>query len=89
MWWAIPAAGGIGLLLGLWFRVPALVAASGLIAAACLSLATFTDLGPMPTLVFTFASLGVLQVGYLVGAMLALSKIFRSLVFQCLVTGNR
>ena len=71
MWWAIPAAVGIGLLLGLWFRVPALVAASGLTAAACLSLAPFMDLGSMPTLGITFAALGVLQVGYLAGTMLS------------------
>ena len=51
--------------------MPALVAASALTAAACLSLATFTDLGPMPMLGITFAALGVLQVGYLAGTMLS------------------
>ena len=70
MLWALAGAGGMGLLLGLRFRVPALIAATWLTAAACLSLAPFMDLGLMPTLVFTFASLGVLQVGYLAGLML-------------------
>ena len=51
--------------------MPAVVAASGLTAAAWLLLATFTDLGLMLTLGITFAALGVLQVGYLAGIMLS------------------
>ena len=70
MLWALAGAGGMGLLLGLKFRVPALIAATWLTAAGCLSLAFFLDLGLLPALVFTFASLGVLQVGYLAGLML-------------------
>jgi hypothetical protein len=71
MWWAFAAIGGIGLVLGIWFRVPALVAASGLTAAACLSLTPLTDLGPMAAVVITFATLAVLQLGYLVGLILS------------------
>ena len=51
--------------------MPALIAASWLTAAGCLSLALL-----MPTLVFTFASLGVLQVGYLAGLCLVERKTF-------------
>ena len=70
MLWAFAAAGGTGLLLGLWFRVPALIAASGLTAVACFSLAPFADLGLMLSFVFTIALLGVLQAGYLAGLLL-------------------
>ncbi len=70
MLWTFAAAGGMGLVLGLWSRVPALIAASCLTAATCLSLAPFMDMGLLSALVFTFASLGVLQVGYLAGLIL-------------------
>lgn len=71
MWWTFAAAGGTGLVLGIWFRVPALIAASGLTATACLSLTPLTDLGPIPAVVITFATLVVLQLGYLVGLTLS------------------
>ena len=71
MLWALAAAGGTGLLLGLWFRVAAIVAASGITAATSLLFGVFTDQGLMPTLVITFAFLFILQVGYLAGVMLS------------------
>ena len=52
MLWAFTAAGGMGLLLGLWFRVPALIAISGLVAATYLPVA-LTELGPASALVRT------------------------------------
>jgi hypothetical protein len=42
--WACVARGAVGLLLGLWFRVPALIAASGITAALCLSIPHLTEL---------------------------------------------
>jgi hypothetical protein len=69
MLWTFTVAGGTGLLLGLWFRVPAMIAVSGL-AAACLSV-TWTDLDPMSALLMTAALLGGIQFGYLAGLMLA------------------
>ena len=69
MLWALAGAGGM-VVLGLKVWVPALIAATWLTAAGCLSISLFLDLGLMPALVFTFASLGVLQVGYLAGLML-------------------
>jgi hypothetical protein len=67
--WTFAAAGGIGLLLGFWFRVPAMIAVSGL-AAACMP-ATLTNPDPTSTLLTTVALLCVLQAGYLAGLMLA------------------
>jgi hypothetical protein len=69
MLWTFMLAGGAGLLLGLWFRVPAMIAVSGL-AAACLSV-TLTSLDPMHALLVTVALLGGIQFGYLAGLMLA------------------
>jgi hypothetical protein len=68
---ALAAAGSMGLLLGFWLRVPALIAASGVTAVVCLSVAPFTELGPASAVGMTFALVGVLQVGYLGGLILS------------------
>jgi hypothetical protein len=60
-------AGAMGLLLGLLFRVPALLAASLMTATVCLSVAAFTELTLMTVIVITIALLGVLQVAYFMG----------------------
>ena len=74
MWWAFAAAGATGVLLGLWFRVAALAAASGVTAAAGLPAAMLAGMGLMPSLIITFATLGLLQAGYLAGVMLACAQ---------------
>ena len=63
---ALAAAGSMGLLLGFWLRVPALIAASGVTAVVCLSVAPFTELGPASAVATTFV-----QVGYLAGLVLS------------------
>jgi hypothetical protein len=68
---ALGAAGAMGLLLGLRYRVPALLVASGVTTAVCLLVAPFTGLKPLSVMVITFALLGVLQLGYLTGLMLS------------------
>jgi hypothetical protein len=68
---ALAAAGSMGLLLGFWLRVPALIAASGVTAVVCLSVAHFKELGLASAVGMTFALVGVLQVGYLAGLMLS------------------
>jgi hypothetical protein len=65
---AFAAGGLIGLLLGFWFRVPALVAASVVAAAVILFTAPFQGFGAMA---ITFAFLGVLQAGYFAGLVLS------------------
>jgi hypothetical protein len=57
------AAGALGLLLGLRYRIPAPLVASGVTAPICLLAAPFTGLTPLPTAVVTFKLLGVLQFG--------------------------
>ena len=64
MVWACVAGGAVRLLLGLWFRVPALIAASGITAALCLSIPHLTELS---TAGMILALLSVLQVGYPAG----------------------
>jgi hypothetical protein len=71
MLWAFAAGGALGLLLGLRFRLPALLAASGAMAGGCLLVAYFTEPGPGAAVVMTFIMLGVLQLGYLVGLMVS------------------
>ena len=71
MLWAFVAAGASGVLLGLWVWVAALAAISVMIAAACLLAAVHTGVGLMTSLIITYAILGLLQAGYLVGVMLA------------------
>jgi hypothetical protein len=61
------AAGSIGLLLGLWFRVPALIAASVASVVLCLLIAPFVELSPVSTAGMILALLSALQGGYLVG----------------------
>jgi hypothetical protein len=61
------AAGSMGILLGMWFRVPALIAASVTTAALCLLIAPFTELSVDAAAGTTLALLTALQGGYLVG----------------------
>jgi hypothetical protein len=68
---AFAAGGLIGLLLGFWFRVPALVAASVVAAAVILFTAPFQGFGAILTVAKTFAFLGVLQAGYFAGLVLS------------------
>jgi hypothetical protein len=63
--------GAIGLLLGFWFRVPALVAASGLTVIVYPLAGPFVEPGLASAALMTFALVGVLQVGYLTGLMLS------------------
>ena len=65
------AAGATGLLVGLWFRVPALIAASVTSVALCLLAAPFAELGLAATTGTILAVLSALQGGYLAGLMLS------------------
>jgi hypothetical protein len=71
MLFAFGAAGAIGLLLGLRYRGPALVTASGVTTAIGLLVTPFTGLKPLSAVVIISAVLGVLQAGYLMGLMLS------------------
>lgn len=71
MLWLFAFGGLAGLLLGCWFRVPALIAASGLAAVVSMTAATHMGLGFLFAVGLTFALLGALQVGYIAGLMLS------------------
>jgi hypothetical protein len=69
---AFAAAASTGLLLGFLLQAPALFAASVVAAVVVsLSVASLTDLGPASAVGLTFALLSALQVGFLIGLLLA------------------
>ena len=65
------AAGATGVMLGLWFRVPALIAASMVTVLSWLLVAGFTEIELLPTAGTLLLVLGLLQAGYLVGLMVS------------------
>ncbi len=72
MLWAIVMAGGAGLFVGLIrLQMPAVFAASILIAITCLIAVPFTELSLLKATGVGFLLLCALQWGYLVGLMLA------------------
>jgi hypothetical protein len=80
--WAIAAAGSVGLLLGLRFRMPAVLAASALILAGGSAAVPFAGAPLWTVLGTTFGTVCALQGGYLVGLLLwcALSRSSRLLL---------
>jgi hypothetical protein len=64
------AAGLTGILLGLWFRVPALVAAPIATAVVFPLFASFAEFSPLSTAAMIVALLSALQGGYLIGVIL-------------------
>lgn len=65
------AAGATGVMLGLWFRVQALIAASALTVLAWLVIAAFTEFDLLATAGTLLLLLSLLQVGYLAGLVVA------------------
>ena len=71
MIWVFVAAGGAGFLLGLRYKLPALVAVSGLSFLVCFPFALLAEMGLLPAFLISFGLLGMLQVGYLGGTLAA------------------
>ena len=71
MLWAVIAVSGMDLLLGLWLRVPAITAASGVTVIAFIALAPLTQWSMLAIVLLGFGALTALQIGYLVGVTLA------------------
>lgn len=65
------AAGATGVLLGVWFRVQALIAASAATVLACVLIAAFTEVRLMAAAGMLLLLLCLLQAGYLVGLAVA------------------
>ena len=70
MLWLLLPAGGAGVLLGLWLRVPALLAASVALVGTAAVLMTLGEWPLGEAIAFIFMLLTALQVGYLVGLLL-------------------
>ena len=69
--WALVIAGGTGLLLGLWLRVPAVLAASAATVVACTVLLPIANWSLLTAILFGFGLSTALQFGYLAGLMLS------------------
>ena len=74
MLWAVITVGGMGLLLGLWLRAPAIIAASGVTVIAFIALAPLTQWSLLAVVLLSVGSLTALQIGYLVGVTLACAQ---------------
>lgn len=70
MIWLLAGAGAVGLLLGLRFRVPSVVAASALISAGALVAVPVIGLPLWTALWVGFGALCALQGGFVVGLLL-------------------
>jgi hydrogenase/urease accessory protein HupE len=70
MLWAFTAAGTVGLLLGLRFRMPSVLAASVIILVGAMVAAPVAGLPLWTALAAAFGALFALQSGYLVGLAL-------------------
>ncbi len=67
MLWAYAVAGGLGLVLGLRYRVPAVLVASAAYTLASITVAPFAGWSLWATLAVVFGGAFALQCGYLVG----------------------
>ena len=70
LWLAITVA-GTGVLFGLWLRVPALLAISAALVPIPVLLITLQQWSVLKTIAFLFLLLTILQIGYLIGLVLA------------------
>ncbi len=71
MLWALALASGMGILLGLRLRAPAVLAASAILVASCVAVVPFADWSLLEAVAFIFGALAALQGGYLVGLLLS------------------
>jgi hypothetical protein len=69
--WAVIIAGGTGLLLGQWLRVPAVVLASALVAVGGITLANLANWSLLGSVIYCAGLLLTLQIGFLAGGALA------------------
>jgi hypothetical protein len=74
MFWGAVAAAGSGLLLGLWVRVPAVIAVSAAIVVACIIVFLLGNWSLLTALLFGFGLSTVLQLGYVAGVALSCAR---------------
>lgn len=71
LWVVAVAAGPLGMLLGLRYKAPSLIAASGLLAALILAIAIRGGVSFVACVLALLASVASLQTGYVVGLILS------------------
>jgi len=71
MLWLVIAVAGTGVLFGLWLRVPALLAISATLVPIPVLLITLHQWSVLEAIAFLFLLLTILQIGYLIGLVLA------------------
>jgi hypothetical protein len=71
MLWLLVTASALGILLGLWLRVSALLGASVALVVTTAVLMTLGQWSLLQAIGFIFILLSTLQVGYLVGLLLS------------------
>ena len=74
MLWAFASATLMGIVFGLFLRVPAVLAASVLIVAACIGLMPIAHWSLLPGVAFSFGMLAAFQYGYLAGLLFVHAK---------------
>jgi hypothetical protein len=72
--WLLVVVCAFGILLGLWMRVPSIVAASVGLVLVCAVLTPLAGWSPLAAIAYVFALLGALQCGYLIGVALSLPR---------------
>jgi hypothetical protein len=70
--WLLVVACASGILLGLWMRVPTVVAASAALVLSCAVAMPLTGWSAWAAIAYVFALLAALQCGYVVGVGLSL-----------------
>lgn len=75
MFWLVPIAGGVGVLLGLQMvRVHWVIVASGLAVVISLAVCPLMQWSLLMTVIFTFSVISALQCGYLGGILLSSAR---------------
>lgn len=75
MFWLVPIAGAVGVLLGLQMvRVHWVIVASAVAAVTSLAVAPVMQSSPLLTVVFMFSVISALQCGYLGGILLSSAR---------------
>ena len=80
MLWAFASATLMGIMFGLFLRVPAVLAASVIIVASCIALMPIADWSLLQAAAFSFGMLAAFQYGYLAGLLFAHAKYARRLL---------
>ena len=90
MLWALASATLMGIVFGLFLRVPAVLAASVMIVASCIALIPIAHWSLLAAVAFTFGMLAAFQYGYLAGlwARRLLARLIQRPHAECSIAGR-